>query len=197
MNSLPPEERWLVDGKFLTLWPYTRQLENEATLVKPMILFPDIFLESFGLSIESEAIQQLLSNEKSAQWSGVDPYLMDAEMESSISLARAMGALVTPHLHDGVSHILCHLIPGYEEKQFQISPNFGVDDQDDYIRAQPEAIFRFSRHALRLIDRLKCLRSTCFMKQVTLISPSWVTSKWLTDSCGQDNSSSANESILS
>ncbi len=171
MRSLSTNARWVMGGTFQTLWPFTRDLEETKEEVRPVVIYPDVFLGSFGLSFEAEATDQVLSGEVSAQWNEQDMHVLDASMESAISLARTMGALVTPHLHNGVTHVLCSMSSGVETKVWNRYADAGYDDTENNLKA----VFRYPTRGKRLVERLQSLD----VRQIQLVSPSWVRSQWI------------------
>lgn len=73
-----------------------------------------------------------------------------------------MGALVTPHLHSGVTHIICDLKDGLESLAY----HGNVSDD----------AFKNMNRGKRLVDRLKEFEVPI---HVTFVSPKWVRSLWL------------------
>lgn len=176
VRSLPTQDRWIMGGEFETLWPYSRAVVDIVDTLnekRPVVLFPDIFMDSFGLSFEKEATDQILSGKESAQWNEKDSQVLDAAMESSISLAQTMGALITPHLHDGVTHVLCNMLPGVDMRVWTNTAN-------DDIQSDLDSVFFFPKRGERLVQRLRSLHASAFIDEVRLVSPQWVKSQWTT-----------------
>jgi DNA ligase-4 len=167
MRSLPTNARWVMRGTVHSLWSFTGDFEDTAEEVRPVVLYPDVFEGCFGLSFGAEATDRVLCGEKSAQWNEQDMHVLDAAMDSAISLARTMGALVTPHLHNGVTHILCSMLPGVEQRVW----NRYYND----LECNLEAVFSYPTRGERLVERLQSLS----VREVTLVSPSWVRSQWI------------------
>jgi ATP dependent DNA ligase domain len=96
--------------------------------------------------------------------------LRSSWLASALSLARVMGAFVTYHLHDGVTHVLCDLTEGNNEIVF----GDGVT----------ESAFSDPRRGRRILDRLEELEGRNLLRDrvVVLVSPAWVRKrKWHRD----------------
>lgn len=170
MQELPEEERWIMSTNETKLWPY--RLGGDGTMDttnlpdKPVVMYPDVFQNGFGLTSERETIRSVMAGKKSERWQKLmsDPCACD-ELLSVLLLARGMGALETPHLHTGVTHVLCHL-RGLDELYFPV----------DFDRKLPSAVFQNEHRGNLLLERLE----TTIPKNriVKLVSPSWVINKW-------------------
>jgi hypothetical protein len=98
---MPPRLQAIVCGPRKHLWPDGR--EN-----KKVILYPDMFRDDFGLD-EQHSVADAEPEEERRD--SAESSRAANEISNSVALASAMGAIVTPHLHSGVTHVLCHL-PG-------------------------------------------------------------------------------------
>ena len=107
--DLPEEERWILSSRYTSLWPYNidgsnSQVSDERSI---FVLYPDVFSSGFGFSAEKDAADEILSGVKSARWEHKAMY--SDEIMSALPLVSVMGGLITPHLHAGVTHIICLL----------------------------------------------------------------------------------------
>jgi hypothetical protein len=85
-------------------------------------------------------------------------------IQSCLPLLRAMGVLVTPHLHSGVTHILCDLIDDVH--------TINAVDID-------AATFRDPTRGGEVLTHLRNVKGESEGGQQTLfISPMWVRRKW-------------------
>jgi hypothetical protein len=102
------QDRWALSSRHQALWPY-RSGETSKEGVK-VVLYPDVFRRGFGTRDEEEVIKEVLSGFKSERWRDNVDESFD-QILSSLPLARAVGGgyVVTPHLHTGVTHIMCCL----------------------------------------------------------------------------------------
>lgn len=99
VERLTKDERWAVACKHQVLWPYSEDHEPDGLV----LIYPHIFRD-FG-NIESSDS----STEHVERWKSALPLAQANAIESVIPLARVMGAIVTPHLHRLVTHVLCDL----------------------------------------------------------------------------------------
>jgi hypothetical protein len=130
------------------------------------ILYPDLF-DDLGTEEEGEA-------QKEAQRAGVSPR-WEETMESSslgdvaatLPLAKALGVIVSPHLHGGVTHVLCNL------RRHKILKWSSV---------HPLTIYSDPEYGSILNERLISLEETAALRggehDVYLISPDWLEQTW-------------------
>lgn len=163
VQSLEPAERWVLAGDFEKLWVYGSQDTADSP---PTVLYPDIFDNNYGLEKKQDALQEALSGTPSTRWDDVPLSAQMGTLSSSLPLARAMGGQVTPHLHDGVTHIICHL-HGRDK----------VSWKPHSFRSDP---FKYQDRALSLHRRLLDLHpeSTDESVIVEFISPNWIRKKF-------------------
>ena len=103
--DLAKEERWVLSASFASFWPYGIDAPGNGSA---FVVYPDIFSSGFGFSVEKDATEESLSSDsKSARWEHVES--RSDEIMSVLPLVSAMGGLITPHLHSGVTHIICLL----------------------------------------------------------------------------------------
>jgi ATP-dependent DNA ligase len=157
--TLAAQDRWILAARHQTLWPY--QDGARHTKEEKVVMYPDVFQHEVGIQDEKEAINELLAGIESARWNGMVGESCD-QIASSLPLARAMGALVTPYLHSGVTHIICDLKDGLESLAY----HGNVSDD----------AFNNMNRGKRLVDRLKEFEVPI---HVTFVSPKWVRSLWL------------------
>jgi hypothetical protein len=153
-----PDIRWCLRGAFGTLWPFTREC-GMAVSQRPVILYPDIFDFDFGDRVcfsTSLSCESGDSSEKK-RWESIA--LETGPVASCLQLAHAMGALVTPHLHDHVSHVLCELTKDYISWD-----EFSAD------------CFVNPKRAYRIKSRLGMMHGdSC---RVSFVSPRWIRNQW-------------------
>jgi hypothetical protein len=150
---LEPEMRWSVGGPLQTFWPFKRDSPSTATVV----IYPDLFDLDFGERRSSSALEQLKSGKEKDRWQQVSS--QTGVVSSCLPLAHAMGAQVSPYLHDGVTHVLCEV-----RKKILKWDDF---DADSFVHA---------KRAQRIKTRLTSMHETeC---KVTFVSPDWIRSQW-------------------
>ena len=98
--------------------------------------------------------------------------IKNGAVAASLPLATAMGAIVTPHLHSGVTHVLCEL------KRHTVI---------EWKATLPRSIFSDPEYGARLHERLISLEDSAGLKRqrrrtVLLVSPAWMDEKWASDS---------------
>ncbi len=126
---------------------------------RSMILYPDIYpVGKYGFQKEENAWNE---SQKEQQTNACHESAM-GEVASVLPLAKAMGAKVTPHLHQGVTHILCDIVCD----KFNWHPSISTNTFHDLKRGSS------------LHQRLTEMNSDSSI-DVLLISPSWIRSKWL------------------
>merc|ERR1712137_849693 len=81
-----------------------------------LVVYPDIF-RGFGIREENEVKREELAGTKSDRWQDQIDDPLDT-IASCLPLARALGAIVTPHLHSGVTHVICNIKQDGEFKCF-------------------------------------------------------------------------------
>jgi hypothetical protein len=160
--DLKEEERWVLSSRFTPLWPYyiVDDLVDETRRESSSItIYPDVF-SSFGFSSEKDAADEILAGVKSARWNNVD--VNSEAIISVVPLVSVMGGLITPHLHSGVTHIICPL-----KEDTELSYEEGVASLD---------IFACQERGQYLLDYLH--GESLFQKNtIKLISADWVRNK--------------------
>jgi hypothetical protein len=162
MNSfqrLNESERWVASCKVQTLWPYVKDAVSRNSRV---VIYPDIFDHGHGLTLEDKVS---LENEE-CRWSQLSTCLKTNWFSSVLPLARVMGAFVTPHLHDGVSHVICDLVDPHNEIVYSKSVNLNV--------------FADRKRGFSVMERLHDLDNIrIHFVDVKLVSPDWLRKrKW-------------------
>ena len=165
LTDFKESERWVFRGKAQKLWPYEK--DEQTTGDAPLYtLYPDLF-EDLGFEEEADAKREDGTNDEFIRWEDAAE-IKNGAVSASMPLATAMGAIVTPHLHDGVSHVLCEL---KRHKSLEWSATL------------PRSIFSDPECAARLHERLISLEDSAGLKRqrrrtVLLVSPAWVDEKW-------------------
>jgi hypothetical protein len=114
LDALKPDERWIVSAcGHQPLWPYTTK-GGDPEVAAVIILYPDVFGSDMGLLSKSgtAVARSAESGADVARWKRADSTPQSNVIASVLPLARVMGAFVTPHLHAGVTHVLCDLGEG-------------------------------------------------------------------------------------
>jgi hypothetical protein len=161
-HHLPRDERWILSSEFTAFWPYRSSDEglSDENNEEIIVLYPDIFASGFGISSGDDATKEFLNGVESERW---DDLLEGPDSDTLLSvlpLAKAMGALVTPHLHSGVTHVLCDLIR---------------DTSRCSLDGATLTIFRDSKKGRQLLDYL--VGALHKKSNVQLVSPKWIRSK--------------------
>lgn len=158
VESLPAQDRWIVAGGMENLWNFRSSNAEEG---RATVIYPDLFDDDFGLKEEDAVLERVLSGDPETRWECVPQEVQMGRVFSSLPLARTMGAQVTPHLHNGVTHILC-LLKGCETTFWQA---------DSF---QPE-LFEYQERAMKLHRRLlKLHKDDDEPTVVKFVSPQWV-----------------------
>jgi hypothetical protein len=157
IHSMAEENRWALSCLHQSLWPY-RARDNSEEGNRVVVLYPDIFRSEFGLLKGEEAVHEVLSGFQSERWENIIDN--SNSIDSTLPLARAMGALVTAHLHSGVSHILCDLEGDREIVVYTATTEVGIFS--DQFRGQ------------NLLERLAAFQSSDQAKKIMLVSPKWI-----------------------
>lgn len=153
-NARDVEMMWSLGGKVCKLWPTCGQHKPSNTII---VVYPDLFDLDFGERGCSSALEHVKSGQVQERWQKVSS--KTCVVASCIPLARAMGAQVTPHLHNGVTHVLCEL-------------------KQDLLRWRDfdAQLFQHPTQANRIKTRLSGMhKGPC---DVTFVSPGWVRSQW-------------------
>jgi DNA ligase-4 len=150
LNVVQPELRWSVATPFQKLWPFTKDSGSAGDAV---VIYPDLFGQDFG----EKRSQDAQSNGRLDQISNAA-----SAIESVLPLARLLGAQVTTHLHEGVTHVLCQLDT---DKDYVAFADF---DGIEYCDGQ--------EHARQLRARLWSMHGQdC---RVHFVTPSWIRNQW-------------------
>ncbi len=161
MSSFHKNERWIFGGKVQKLWPYSKYTDTDS----PVIMYPDLFA-TVGLERQDDANIESSSVTESPRWKQVMESKSLGRVAATVPLAKAMGAIITPHLHNGVTHILCDL-KRYKELIWS--------------SLNPPSIFSDEESGSRLHERLISLEESAAVdcdKDVILVSPDWLEDKW-------------------
>jgi ATP-dependent DNA ligase len=98
-----PETSRCLGGPHSNFLPFN----GDDTQTSAIVIYPDVFNSDFGVRDSRIDLDEVKSGEVQNRWKLVAAD--SGPVASCLPLARAMGAQVTPHLHDGVTHVLCEL----------------------------------------------------------------------------------------
>ena len=175
VDALSPEHRWILADRFSKLWPQRDRVES--SLHAHVVMYPDLFEgDEFGTLSEAIANKEAMAtgtNKRSRRWEVIEGLSTgsnpgEIRISSCIPLARTMGALLTPHLHQGVTHILCDLLEGTESIKYDAT-NL---ENDKHMFRRPERLESLSHRINEIALRANSTQT------IQLVSPSWVRSKW-------------------
>jgi len=124
-----------------------------------IIIYPDIFPQRSGLWTAQDAFIVDLDEKGEKWWTERRGENAD-DVASVLPLASALGAILTPHLHNGVTHVLTELVGGLG---YIAACAGGKEHFVSYERGEA-VISRLG--ALGILDTVK------------LVSPGWVRSQW-------------------
>ncbi len=150
---LPKEDRWVLSARFTSLWQYS--IDSSRSDEGAVVVYPDVFSSGYGFSSEKDATEELISGSRSDRWKSVEAFF--DEITSVLPLVSAMGGLVTPHLHSGVTHIIC-LLEDVEIEDATCADNFILKER-----------------GRRLTDYLR--QTFPRSKKLKLVSPHWMRKK--------------------
>jgi hypothetical protein len=157
-QNLAEGDRWIMSCQYESLWPFgvsTDAHTHGGDGKDPVVLYPDLFGDDFGLSSTQPLGEDCRKDER---WKLAD---MKCSVAASLPLLRSMGAFVTCHLHKGVTHILCDL-DGMDSVLWQRERG-SLDS------------FKEKHHESKLLDRLE---ATIADHSVLLVSSAWVDKEW-------------------
>jgi len=117
-----------------------------------------------GFIDHKDAEQEIHAGPTYIRWRNIEPDLQYSSISAALPLARAMGAQVTPHLHDGVTHVLCDL-KNHDHLTWS-------DDLYPGVFPEKEAHARLKE--IRNVEQSKGKNS----KDIMLVTPRWLNSKW-------------------
>jgi hypothetical protein len=166
LDALNRDDRWIVSCRHQPLWPYTTK-GGDSKVAAVVILYPDVFGFDLGLLSESEkTIARSAENRAvDARWKRADSTLQSNGIASVLPLARVMGALVTPYLHVGVTHVLCELGQG--------------TDFVAWTTTTEPSCFRDPTRGQQLLNRLAKLdEDRAGSHAVSLVSVKWIREMW-------------------
>ena len=163
INSLPACDRWVIAGDLEKLWSF--QMGNASDDdTRPAIIYPDLF-DDCGLHDNHDVLEEMRSMVPLKRWKELPPEAQMSSLSSTLPLARTMGAQVTLHLHDEVTHVLCLLrgrdIVIWEPEAFQAEL---FEDQD---------------RAMKLHRRLLCLHEKDKSAAIKFVSPNWIRAQFV------------------
>ena len=166
INMFDENERWVFGLKAQKLWPkgkYNHATSEGGNKLSLCILYPDLF-EDLGFEEKEDADKETKIPSISPRWEESMASKVLGKVNAVLPLAKALGAIVTPHLHSGVTHILCDLT---RHKILKWSS------------MHPLAVYSDTKSGLQLTDRLNSLEESAVIGQigkrsVFLVSPEWL-----------------------
>ena len=161
LNSFDENERWIFALKAQKLWPYDSHDDFDSSSL--CILYPDLF-DDLGFEEQEDADKEAQKASVSPRWEETMASKSLGKVNAALPLAKALGAIVTPHLHSGVTHVLCDL---KRHKTLKWSS------------MQPLSIYSDRESGLRLNERLTSLEESAAIhrtgdRSVLLVSPEWL-----------------------
>jgi len=160
-TDLEKNEQWVLEGPRQHFWyPHLAvRGENHTTAV----IYPDLFhIGDFGHKNAQDVTKEIHKGIASIRWDAISAGCATSDIASAVPLAKAMGAHVTPHLHGGVTHILCEM---KESSMFPWSAHVSNSTFTD--------IDRGAALQSRLFD-LEPLHS----QKNLFVSPAWIRQHW-------------------
>eukprot|EP00536_Pseudo-nitzschia_multiseries_P001547 jgi/Psemu1/322119/estExt_fgenesh1_pg.C_190073 len=159
--DLPKEERWILSSAYTNLWPYNND-EETSDERKAVVLYPDVFCRGFGFMNEKDATDEVLFLTKSTRWDHVAKDF--DEIMSVLPIVSVMGGLTTPHLHFGVTHIICLM---------------KADGEYPYEDTMSLDIFVCKERGRRLMQYIR--QNFPHRNELKLVSPTWIRNKLALD----------------
>jgi hypothetical protein len=156
--SMKASDRWILTCSHQPLWPYQSEGKLEEDY-SPAVVYADLHLNGFEVVAEGEVIKEVSAGMDVARSLNTCD-----RIQSCLPLLRAMGGLVTPHLHSGVTHILCDLID-------DVHTINAVDIVAETFRDP-------ARGGVVLAHLRQATGESEEGKQTLFISPMWVRLKW-------------------
>ena len=170
MKQLGLNERWVMSSGRQSLWPYPAPGSSGVLkLTRVVILYPDMFGPDFGNLFEPN-IASNGNGSDSARWKSTNELATASILISStLPLARVMGALVSAHLHQGVTHVLCEL---KEKIDHLVWPETSTTDCFDNVEQ--------GQRLLNRLEQLHKVGSKTGTPSVALVSSKWIRKTWET-----------------
>lgn len=153
--ELPKEERWTLSSSFTSLWPYDSDASGDKS---PVVVYPDVFACGFGFTSEDDANNEVASGYRSLRWESIVSH--SDVIVSALPLVSSMGCIISPHLHSGITHIICRLKADVD------SLPEGTKSADQFI---------CQKRGRCLLDYL--CKQFPHNNKVRLVSPNWFLSK--------------------
>lgn len=159
--DLEEDEKWVLEGPRQHFWRRNVLLDGRTHVA--MVLYPDLFdIGDFGFSNGQDVSRDIHEGIVSIRWNAIPLGCTTSQVASVLPLAKAMGARVTAHLHDGVTHILCEL------------KDSSILQWDAHV---PQAVFMDGSRGTALQSRLVDL-DLPKSQRITLVSPTWIRQHW-------------------
>jgi len=178
-------ERWVFGGERQKFWPYADTTSNKNSTTSPtigpsassphsngpIVLYPDLFGADFGLKQEADTMEEVRSGDGRSweRWSSVLPSSESGDVASSLPLAKAMGALITPHLHNGITHVLVEM-----PRNLSLEWRPGISHHVFKDRVNGKAL----HYRLEELDDEESFSSRPGKGEVLLVTPEWIRRYW-------------------
>jgi hypothetical protein len=157
LGHFEENDQWIQGGRRQLFCPFLLQYDESGTVCGgvrhsegPAILYPDLFGDDFGLE-KSEDASSAVGLRRVGTTDGLS-------LAALIPLVESMGAFVTPHLHEKVTHILC-LLKHHDILFWEISLSSDALEHQ-YLHEELKKRFRNTR------------------QKIKLVSPQWVKKTW-------------------
>jgi hypothetical protein len=167
ISSFTEADKWVFGGQLQKKWPYTKGLAS-ANHCQMTVVYPDVFCD-VGFEEEKYAnIQERSGGE--ARWvNDIVPGKQQGGIFAVLPLLEVMGAVVSTHLHSGVTHILCEM----KSKKKILK----------WTSTLPRSVFANPEAGSLLHERLLSLEESAALStrkwgDVMLVSPEWVEETW-------------------
>lgn len=164
ISSLDKSDRWVFGGKMQKLWPYDYGATSSQRRLT--VVYADVFTD-LGFEEEVDAKNEERINDR-IRWKNNVAACKQGSLFAVIPLLQVMGAVVSSHLHSGVTHILC------EMKSRKILK---------WTSTLPRSVFANSAAGALMHERLLSLEESAVLngkkwEHVMLVSPEWVMETW-------------------
>lgn len=165
MSSLEESDRWVFGCTLQKLWPYKDTPTCGRT--KLIVVYPDVF-NNLGLEDEADAKNEESFSDGERWENNVSKGKHQGSIFAVLPLLQTMGAIVSSHLHNNVTHVLCEM---KSKKVLQ------------WTSTLPRSVYSDPEAGALLHERLTSLEESAVLSgnewsDVMLVSPLWVEEKW-------------------
>ena len=155
MVHMAEKDRWALSTYHEALWPFKEDGGSDASRQRLCIIYPDLFQNDFGLPVMKDISS--LGSDETERW---DLACENDSIESTLPLAKAMGAWVSCHFHSEVTILLCEL-----------------PSDIDSLSAE-EALEQGGNRAVELVSHAKTIGMD--LSRLRCVSPRWIREQWST-----------------